>query len=55
MSTEDIITSVLAAAHPKLRERCKESKIVSVLDGPRGQNFRAPAARSMVSKFLKAS
>ena len=27
------MTAVIAAAHPKLRERCSESKIISVLEG----------------------
>ena len=26
------MSSVLAAAHPRLRERCSESKIISVLE-----------------------
>ena len=33
MDTEAIVGCVLAAAHPKLRERCSETKIVSVLEG----------------------
>ena len=33
MSLEDKVTAVIAAAHPKLRERCSESKIISVLEG----------------------
>ena len=31
-SVEDAVSSVLAAAHPRLRERCSESKIISVLE-----------------------
>jgi len=32
ISVEDVVSSVLAAAHPRLRERCSESTIVSVLE-----------------------
>ena len=31
-SVEDAVSSVLAAAHPRLRERCSESNIISVLE-----------------------
>ena len=29
---EELVDSVLAAAHPKLRERCDDQKILSVFD-----------------------
>ena len=31
-STDDIVGFVLAAAHPKLRERCNRERIVAVLE-----------------------
>ena len=32
-STEDAVSCVLATAHPKLRERCSATKIITVLEG----------------------
>ena len=66
MYTEDVVSLVLGALHPRLRERCSEAKILSVLEDdpccvPYGldgfsKKFRVPAAReSAVSfSFLRA-
>ena len=47
-STEDIVSRVLAAAHPKLRERCSKEKILLVLEG----NYAAYDADTLRSLAL---
>ena len=54
-STEELVGLVLAALHPRLRERCTESKILAVLEElyiMMRLNFFAPAAHSQF-EFLR--
>ena len=47
MNTEEVVGLVLGALHPRLRERCSEAKILSVLDDDCGA-YDVEALRSLL-------
>ena len=53
LSIDEVVGLVLAAAHPKLRERCDESKVVSVLEDEYAA-YDAVALRALLSTSFDA-